>query len=571
MGGETVPMESSSVSKIIVIGLDGATWSLLQPWIDAGQLPNLAALQARGAWGKLASTIQPLSAPAWTSFLTGMNQGKHGIFDFVRRKAGSYGLELTNSTMIGAPTLFEYFGQAGLRVASVNVPFTFPVWPINGVMIGGPFAPDMGPRTVYPSHLWKEFSCAVPDYRILPDYVPGAANPEGRLAADLVTCVHNRTLAAEFLLAREDWDVFIVVYTSTDQVQHAFWHYLPDELGGTDSGKASPPLREAILSVYREVDEGVGRILCHATDDTLVVVLSDHGAGRLDWWVHLNRWLAQQGYLVYQSRARAIWQSSHSRFTATLMRAYGLLVPQVARQGVRHVLGARFQTLKEQVETSLLMASIDWPRTRAYALGSGDIYVNLKGREPDGTVAPGDEYDTLRDEISTALENLTSPDGKLIVERVYRREELYDGPCARLGADLTVVMTDHLFHSIARYATPKSLFENPNHWRFDARPLTGGHRPDGVLLLSKGPICPGVGLRGARIVDLAPTMLAAIGLPVPSEMDGRALQEAFETPLHVSARMDGGVGTGQEPAGFEGYTVEEEARIESRLTDLGYL
>lgn len=553
----------------MVIGLDGATWDLMQPWIDAGQLPNLATLQSQGAWGKLASTIQPLSAPAWTSFLTGVNQGKHGIFDFVRRRSNSYTIEFTNSTMIGAPTLFEYLGQAGLRVASINVPFTFPVWPINGVMVGGPFAPGVGPEIMYPPHLWDEFSRAVRDYVVLPDYVPKSDSPEEKLAADLVACVRKRTLAAEFLLSKEDWDAIFVVYTATDQAQHAFWRYLPRELGGDESSSVPDSLREAILSVYREVDEGVGRILRYATDSTLVVVLSDHGSGRLDVTVNLDCWLAQQGYLIYRGHKKSV-HSSYSSLVSSFARVYGLLVPRLVRQHLRRVLGQHFQAVKGQLATSLLTTDIDWAQTRAYALGYGDIYVNLKGREPEGIVAPGAEYEMLINDIAVKLEALVSPNGEPIVEHVYHGGALYHGDHARQGPDLTVVLRDHRFHCVARHTDADLVFEDPNRWLFDARPLTGGHRPDGIMMLSGEVIRPDTILQDARIFDLAPTILTALGLPVPAEMDGRVLQEAFKTMTRVSMQTSEEI-KAREQGRFAGYSPEEEARIEQRLTDLGYI
>jgi predicted AlkP superfamily phosphohydrolase/phosphomutase len=563
-----------SVTKLMVIGLDGATWNLMNPWIDAGLLPNLGELRRRGAWGDLASTIQPLSAPAWVSFLTGMQQGKHGIFDFVRRKAGTYNLELTNTTMIQVPTLLEHLGKAGLRTAVINMPFTYPVWPINGVMIGGPFAPSVGPSIVQPSSLWPEIAAAVPGYDILPDYHPRASDPQAKLQADLVACERNRTLAAEFLLRRQDWDAFMVVYTSTDQVQHAFWHELPAELAeepapGGQRAKSSAHYRDAILSVYREIDAGVGRLLQYATDETLIVVLSDHGSGRLDWWVHLNRWLADHGYLAYHNQSGNRLPISRAGITDRLVKTYSRTVPQPIRRAMRQALGAKFWTLKERVETLTMASAIDWSHTRVYALGSGDIYVNLKGREPQGTVESGVAYEALRGEVAAELEKLVSPQGQRVVARVYRREELYHGPQAQLGPDLTVVMADHRFHTLARFAPSESVFKDPREWS-DARPLSGGHRPEGVVILSGKGVKRGVELQGVRLIDLAPTLMAFAGIPIPAQVDGRVLDEAFHISL-AKLQDTAQDGDGSRPGQFSGYTPDEEATVEKRLSDLGYL
>jgi len=565
-----------TVKKLMVIGLDGATWHLLDPWIKAGYLPNLAALRARGASGPLASVIQPLSSAAWTSFLTGMNQGKHGIFDFVRRKADTYALELTDATMIQAPTLFEYLGQAGLRLASINMPFTFPVWPVQGVMVAGPFAPSLGPMITHPPGLWDELHKAVPDYEILPDYDARAKDPEAKLAADLVRCVSNRTRAAEFVLEREAWDVFMVVYTSTDQVQHAFWHYLPETLAqavpDTSPMNAPPRLRDAILAVYREVDAGIGRLLQHVEPETPIIVLSDHGAGRLDWWVHLNAWLAQQGYLVYQRQARTSVRGRLTHMATQLIKIYSRAVPQPIRRQIRILLGKHFSTIKERLETSALTGSVDWSRTRVYALGSGDIYVNMRGREPQGIVSPGPEYESLRDEVIAGFQRLTTPDGRPLVEHIYRREALYQGEHAQHGPDLTVVLADHRFHPLARFAASEAMFEDPRRWRFDARPLTGGHRLKGIIILAGDGVQAGAELEGARLIDLAPTILAWLGLPVPEQMDGRALVNAFRPEAEIAGTIKSISDVRlQLPGQTTVYSEEEKAAIEQHLSELGYL
>lgn len=565
-----------TVKKLMVIGLDGATWHLVKPWMDAGHLPNLAALYARGASGPLASVIQPLSSAAWASFLTGMNQGKHGVFDFVRRKAGTYALELTDATMIQAPTLFEYLGQAGLRVASINMPFTFPVWPIQGAMIAGPFAPSLGPMITYPPTLWDELHQAVPDYEILPDYDARAKDPETKLATDLVRCVSNRTRAAEFMLEREAWDVFMVVYTSTDQVQHAFWHCLPETLAQAAPGESStdtpPHLRDAILAVYREVDAGIGRLLRHIEPETPFIVLSDHGAGRLDWWVHLNAWLAQEGYLVYRPQTHTSLPQRFSSIATQLMKTYSRITPQPIRQRVRSLLGKRFSTIKERLETAALTGNIDWSQTRVYALGSGDLYINLRGREPEGIVSAGPEYEALRDEVIARFQQLTTPQGQPLVECVYRREALYQGEHAHRGPDMTILLTDHRFHPLARFSTSATIFEDPRRWRFDARPLTGGHRPDGIIILAGKDIQPGAHLEGARLIDLAPTILAWLGLPVPEQMDGRALKDAFlpEAGFAATLKMSDEAKP-QLPGQMAVYSEEEKAAIEQHLSELGYL
>ncbi|HLC35453.1 MAG TPA: alkaline phosphatase family protein [Anaerolineales bacterium] len=554
-----------TLRKLLVVGMDGATWDLLDPWIAAGHLPNLAGLRRSGLSGPLASTLPPLSAPAWASFLTGANQGKHGLYDFVRRKSGSYALQLTDSTSIRLPTLFEYLGEAGLRVASINVPMTYPAWPIQGVMIAGPFAPAVGPGIVEPTSWWPRLQRAVPQYEILPDYRPGLPRPEARLAQDLVAAAHNRTMAAEFVLAEETWDALFVVYTATDQAQHSFWHYLPRELAGyrgTPPPRRDPALDNPILDVYREIDRGIGRLLSQVEKEVLVLVLSDHGAGPLESWLHLNAWLAAQGWLRYERRPTS--------FLRRAQEMYSRHLPQPVRRAIRRLLGRRFSSLKEVMETSALLSSIDWSRTRAYALGSGDIFVNLRGREPHGIVEAGPEYEALRAQIIEDLGRLESPEGQRVVARVYRREELYHGPALDAAADLTVELADHRVHPVARLTQSASIFESPYGWWADSRPLTGGHRPEGMFILRDPSVSHPSTRDGTRLIDLAPTLLARLGLPVPALMDGRPILG------NISAAPDTSSGP---PLALErranldrrAYTEEEQQEIERRLRDLGYL
>ena len=559
-----------TVKKLMMIGIDSATWTLLDPWIEAGRLPNLGKLRASGAYGPLASTIQPISSAAWVTFLTGMNQGQHGIFDFVRRKAGAYDLELTDASMIQTPTLFEHLGRAGLRVASLNVPLTYPVWPVNGVMVSGPFAPSVSPVIMHPRELWEAFHRAVPGYDIFPDYDPQAKDPPAKLARDLETCVQNRTRAAEFLLQREDWDVFMAVYTSPDQIQHSFWHCLPPELCGSHVERPEAPahLRDAIFNVYRAVDEGIGRLLTYAPEGLPIFVISDHGAGALDWWVHLNTWLAQNGFLAYLQQSQPSVKGVFGQMAQRLAHLYSRAVPQPVRRRLRALLGGQFVKIKETLETTTLAATVDWSRTRVFALGSGDLYLNVKGREPQGIVEPGAEYQAVREAVITGFMQLKSRAGTPLVERVYRREELYSGQCAERGPDLTVVFADHRYHPLARYASSSTIFEDPSVWRFGSRPITGGHRPEGIIIVSGQGVQPGPGLKDARLVDLAPTILARLGLPIPPQMDGRVLSEAFSETLAVIQAE-----TEAEPLPDRQavYTDDEKAEIERHLGDLGYL
>ena len=556
----------TSTRRALVIGLDGATWDLMAPWIEAGYLPNLATLRARGARGKLASTIHPVTTPAWTSFLTGQQQGRHGIYDHVRRRPGTYEVQVTNASMIRVPTIFDHLRPAGLRAVSLNVPYTFPPRPIPGVMVSGLFAPTVGPQITYPSELFAEIARVAPDYTIHPDFVPQAPDPLQRYVDDLIRSTEGQFKVAEYLMAREPWSLFVVVFTATDQVQHSFWHCLADE-ASADSRTA--PYRHAIRDVYQAIDRNLPRLLSRIDDETLVIVMSDHGAGELHRWVHLNRWLADHGYLTFTSqRRRASWR------TALLTRAaaaYKRHVPAGWRARVRQGLGRNFERAKSTFESQLFSTAIAWERSRAYALGAcGNLFINLRGREPRGIVAPGAEYEALRDEIAAQLLELRDPEtGDLLVARVFRREEIYHGPYLDQAPDLVIQWRDYRYWGRGRYDQfGLPLFEPSSTWDFSELPLTGTHRPDGVLIACG----PGIGAdrayEGARLIDLAPTLLAYLGVPVPADMDGRVLADLFAPGIVQSER---GAAASAPQAQEFAFTPDEEAAITQRLQDLGYL
>lgn len=561
----------SACRRILVVGIDGGSWDLMTPWIAGGVLPNLAHLCRSGATGLLASTIHPVTTPAWTSFLTGQQQGRHGIYDHVRRRPGTYRLQITNASMIRVPTIFDHLGRYGLRSVSLNVPYTFPPRPISGLMVSGLFAPTVGPEITYPPELFAEIIRIAPEYVVNPDFDPHAPIPLQRYLDALLASVEQRFKVAEYLMRREEWALFIVVFTATDQAQHAFWHFMKADPITCPEGFR---YRNAIRDVYQTIDTGLARLLDLVDNDTLVIVMSDHGAGELYRWVHLNRWLADSGYLAFRTdRREQNWRSSALKRVGS---AYKKHLPVEWRAYIRKWLGIRFERVKSEFESQLFASPIVWEKSRAYSVGAcGNIFINLKGREPAGLVEPGGEYEALRDEIAHKLLELRDPDsGALLIERVYRREELYHGPYLDQAPDLVIKWRDYRYWGRGRYdQNVPPLFEPPSTWDFSELPLTGTHRPEGVLIACGPGISPGTTLNGARIIDLTPTFLAFLGLSIPADMDGRVLTDLFE-PGFLQPTCEGEVvgteGTTEAASGVN-LSEEDEKKILKRLGELGYL
>lgn len=557
----------SNRNRVLIVGLDGATWDLMGPWMQEGGLHNLRRLRDDGVSGRLTSTIHPVTTPAWTSFLTGQQQGRHGIYDHVHRRPGTYKMDLTNASMIKSPTIFDYLGRNGLRSVSLNIPYTFPPRPIAGLMVSGLFATVAGPEITQPPELFAEIAQVAPGYVVHPDFDPQAPDPLQRYLDDYLASIENRFKVAEYLMDREDWTLFSVAFTATDQIQHAFWHCL-----GADPVAAPRDFcyRHAIREVYEAIDTGLPRLLERVDDDTLVVVMSDHGAGELYRVVHLNRWLYDHGYLSLKTDgAKRNWRSAMLKGAASTYKKY---LPVKWRARIRRWLGMGFERAKSEFESQLFSSPIIWETSRAYSMGAcGNIFINLKGREPGGIVLPGAEYEALRSKMIAELAELRDPDsGELVVHRVYRREELYNGPYLDRAPDLIIQWRDYRYWGRGRYdQNMPPLFEPPSTWDFSELPLSGTHRPDGVLVVRGPGAHVGTVFHGARLIDLAPTFLAYLGLPVPVDMDGQALEALFE-PGFLQPMYDTSPGFASEPDAFS-FSQEDEARITQRLEELGYL
>jgi len=545
-------------ARILIIGLDGATLDLVEPWAHEGHLPHLARMMREGCYGRLASTIHPITGAAWPSFMTGMNQGKHGLFDFVRRIPGSYNFELTYSANISAPTLFEIASRHGKRVISVNVPMTFPPRPVNGTMVSGLFA-QAAPGITYPHELYDEIVNLVGDYIIMPRYNRWTPDPLQDYVNQLHSSAEKHLRVAQYLMGRESWDLACVVFISTDLAQHTFWKHMSE---------ADARFGNAILDVYRQLDEYVGQLRALAGDNAMTIVMSDHGAGQLDSFVQLNRWLASHGFLHYLPQ-RTSWRA---RMVRSAWAAWRHVLPPTLIGRIRARIGRRYDSLRDKMESTLFASRIDWPRTRAYSLGAcGNIFINLAGREPQGIVQPGAEYDTVCQEIRDRLLTLADPEtGERLVANVFRRDQIYHGPHLNEAADLIITWRDYRYWGRGRYDFDgPDVFHRQQKWDLSDLPLSGTHRPDGVFIAAGANIRPAGLLENVSILDVAPTTLAALGIPVPAEIDGRVLTAIFDSQpdVEVDRLGDSSYAITADAA----YSDEEAAAIEQRLKSLGYL
>jgi len=540
----------SPAPRVLVIGLDGGEWRVLEPLVAQGRMPNLGRLLERGVRGPLASTVPPVTAPAWASFLTGVNPGKHGVFAFQRPLDQSLDRGWVNGASIRAPKLWHYLEGQGLRCASINVPMSYPPEPLPGYMVTGMLTPLGAECFTYPSDLSPALRARgyVTDLRIR-KVERDVETPvqQVRLLEDLRDVARRRVEGVLWLWEREPADLLIVVFETPDRIQHFFWGRLERALA---EGPADA-VDEAILACYEEVDRGIGELLALADAGTTVFLLSDHGFCGLHTAVHLDQWLADRGLLRYAGAKATLRRRVKAGLAPLLKR----LLPR--------------SWLLRGRQAFAVTRVIDWERTRVYSGRSSEnaVFLNVRGREPKGVVEPGPEYEALREEVIHALQDLRDPrTGIPVLRRVFRREEVYHGPYLESAPDILFELTEG--YEVTSEVATEGVF------RDISAQGAGFHAQAGILVAAGAGVAGPGRLEGAHMQDLAPTSLHCLGLPVPTYMDGRVLEEDFSPAYraaHPVVRTEA-LPTGG-PAREAGQVVspEDEEEIRQRLAGLGYL
>jgi predicted AlkP superfamily phosphohydrolase/phosphomutase len=528
---------------MLILGLDGLNWDLLAPILAAGAMPHLARLQREGAWGPLASVVPTQSATAWASFITGQNPARHGVLDFVVRRAdGTYRHAKPNP----ATTLWHHLGRGGLRVGVLNFPVTYPPDAVNGFLVSGMLSPT-GKTFTHPPALGPELLGRVPGYRLDLEWQI-YNNREGALLQDLVEMTRQRARAARYLRDRYEPDCLAVAFVGPDRLQHALWRHLDPGHPRHDAGQAEA-LTGAIYGFYATLDEAVGQLVTEAGPETTVILLSDHGFQAAAWQFRVDDWLASQGWLA--------WQAGRSRLTR--------LVRRFDTPWVRHLRRRLVKDISQHFAAFAPGGTVDWSRTVAFGPWNAQqgVRINVRGREPQGIVAPGADYESLRDEIRCALLEATAPQtGRPVVAQVWNREEIYDGPFLDEMPDLVLALRS----PFAASPLQPGLW-SPTGWG------SGDHSLTGMTILRGPAVAPGR-VEGSELIDVVPTILYLLGQPLPAALDGRvltrALDRAFVAAHPIRHLEPGDHGPAAGLAG-EVLTPEEEAEVQARLRGLGYL
>jgi predicted AlkP superfamily phosphohydrolase/phosphomutase len=564
--------------KLLIVGFDGGSWTVLDPLIRDGRVPTIARVAA-GARGVLESTTPPVTPPAWTSFMTGKNPGKHGLYHFVEPVPGSYAVRYTNSRSRKARTIWSRLSDAGCRVGVVNVPMTYPPEPVNGFMISGMDTPDETSDFVHPRELVDEIRRAVGPIKLDVRYL-GFMNSDQRrqkVLQELAEIDEQRVQMVLHLLEREPVEALMVLYGSPDTSQHYFWHYWDRSHYRYDPAGARV-FGTAIQEVYERLDRHLARLVEHLADDGVVILLSDHGFGPTSSKViHINRYLAELGLLTFKESRR----SGTHQVLASAVKHLDRLLRSTLNPHQKRRIARLFPGLRRRWEASLTGAeAIDWSRTKAYCnealASSSTIWLNVKGRQPEGIVHPGDEYRELVQFLIDRLRALRDPKtGAPLVERVLPRDEVYHGPYVDAAPDLFLAWWEGAGFSVkaTRADDPSEPVVVENTGGTGEVEWTGTHRMAGILAVDGAGVRRGTTLEKASIIDLAPTILHLLGQPVPDDMDGRVLTEIFESAYLEQRPVRQEAVGGAEATAEAGatYSDEESEIIEKRLQDLGYI
>lgn len=542
------------MGKVLVVGLDGATFDIIHPLVADGRLPNLAHIMQTGAWGTLKSTVPPVTPSAWTSFFTGKNAGKHGIYDFQEIDPDTYQFHTVRTNQHREKTLWDLLGETGRQAIVTDVPFTYPPRPINGWMITGYGTPRTpGNIITYPAdladhlppHLRSEIKVALPTNKF---------ERSQRFVDEWKEVMEGRRQLLCYLMTERPWDLFMHVFSITDTMAHVFWTYV-DPAHPNYHKPEGETYREAFLHGYEMCDQILGEMIELAGPGTTILILSDHGFGSVRPRQYIFQRLLKGGYVKGKGNA-----SLRGRLMKTAVDTYNRF--PFLREWIKGLRPNNRRRMKQTLRRAQLMPNvkgIDYTRSKIVPTNFGlRMWVNDQGRFAQGIVPPS-QKDALLTELDQYLTaHRDKATGKPIIARTYRGDDLYHGPFANRGPDMVIEYSN--LHDPGAATPPKNPF------------LEGGHTANGIFL-AHGPKIQSIHLEPANLIDLAPTILHLFGQPVSPDMDGRVITGIF-TPDYQKTHP---VQFGDEPARHgtdhagTGYTEDEEAEINAQLRQLGYI
>ena len=458
------------IKRVVVIGWDCAPSDLLSDeWL--GEMPNLQRLVNQGVAGPLRSTDPPITVPAWTSMISSKNPGQLGFYGFRNRQVGQYdSMWIATSAAVRTDRVWDILSRQGKRCAAFNVPQTYPVKPLNGIMISSFLTPGLDSQYTYPPNLKADIDRVADGYMI--DCENFRTEDKRWLLDQIYEMTDKRFAVAKYLWEQEAWDFFMMVYMGPDRIQHGFWKFHDPQHRKFQPGN---PFQNAIRDYYKHLDEQLGQLVNMAGEDAAIMVVSDHGAKRMEGSFNVNDWLIQQGLLTLKAQP-----TEAAKFSADL---------------------------------------VDWSQTVAWAWGGyySRVFMNVQGREPQGTVAPG-EYESVRDDLISRLSQVTDEQGRVMDTRALRPQDLFTGPYVQEAPDLFVYFDD-LYWRAGQGIGNDSLYS----FETEIGPDDSVHDYDGIFVLSLPGEQRGQRLSGLHIMDVGPTVLKLLDAPIPADFEGNSI------------------------------------------------
>jgi len=444
--------------RVAVIGLDCGTPALAFDRF-AADMPTLTALRAGAAWGPMKSVVPPITVPAWACMMSGRSPGELGVYGFRDRSSYDYGaLAFATAEKIRLPRLWDTLSAAGRRSVVLGVPGTYPPKPILGDMVSCFMAPSTDVGFTFPESLKEEVQRITGGYTL--DVADFRSPDQDRILRQIFDMTEQRFALAGHMARTRDWDLFAFVDMGPDRLHHAFWRYCDPAHPRFEPGN---PWEHAFRDYYRALDAHLAGFLAGLPDDTAVLVVSDHGGQPMDGGFCINEWLIQQGLLVLATEPTG--------------------------------------------PTPMSKVEVDWSRTTAWAEGGyyGRLYLNVAGREPQGTV-PAARYDTVLGEVMAAIEAIPGPDGTPMGNRALRPDQVYPEVQA-IPPDLIVYFGDLRWRALATVGLGAGLYTPDN----DTGPDHANHAENGIFILSGAGLTPGP-RDGLSLYDVAPTLQQLLGL-----------------------------------------------------------
>lgn len=533
----------TSSPRVFILGLDGADWKILDHMIERGIMPTLKTMKDKGAWGALNSTIPPMTCPAWISFGTGKNPGRFGVYYFTMKRKNSY--EEAPYYFVRDPKgehFWDILSNKGKKVGIVNIPIIHDPYEINGFMISGFTTPNknyrigkkeveegISPSISYPPGLMEDLVENIGEYHVDPPekYTDQWArmSVEERFRSFLKT-MQIRKKALVHLARSREWDLMATDIMLTDRLCHELYQVIAEDGVKYDTDKGRE-FRDTIENIYSEVDLVIKEIREAVGEDCYFFIMSDHGFGNQTGKFAINDWLIKNGYMVMKGAQTGTKKEKPSlklrtfHLLSRISRKFGL---SLFIEKLMKKLPAKMRSTVPTPFIKFRIQDVDWTKTKAYYRNLGQIYINIKGREPEGSVDEAKREELVDEIISKLKEDCRDHFGNSDQLRILKGQEIYHGKYLENAPDIyfDVGADDQKeFYAVDTQRGFRSIFmKDPEH-------TYGFHRQKGIFVLDHPSSMPGEH-EDLDLMDLCPTVLHIFGEEIPSDIDGKFLSDVFK-------------------------------------------